>query len=161
MKTRHAFLRTLGAISIAGVMLTAGCESLGFGGDNKQTDIDRQRASEPRRERERAAERRADHDADGAARRAAPDGISSLPPDARKVSESRVGDLVRYRAEEHGRVFVQDMRSERIVYAARVRPNDLLVLEPSTGRASVNDRAVTVTSPLSDAHAHAVYFQND
>jgi hypothetical protein len=148
-----------GAISIAGVMPMAGCESLGFG-DTKQTDLERQRASEERRERERVPERPTDRDVNGPGH-AARDGPSALPQDAHKVGESDVAEGLRYRAEGHGRVYVCDVDANRVVYAGRVRPDDLLVLDPLTGLASVNRRPVAVTSPLSDAHSYTVYFQKD
>lgn len=157
MTTRHALLRSVGALSVAGLMFTGGCEALGLGGDAETNrDRDRDRTSDRARDRERAQDRDLDRRSDDAA-----DGVSSLPGGARMVQEARPGDRVRYRAERDGRVFALDVDAARVVYAGPVRRDDLLVLDPAAGRVDLNDRPVTATTPLSGSHGHALYFLPD
>ena len=161
MTTRHVLARTFGALCITGVVLTAGCESLGFGGD-KERDLDRDRASDRRQERERAPERQGDSDTDrGVSRRGDADGVASLPQDARKVRDVGAGERIRFKADGDGRVFAVDVSENRVVYAGAVRRDDQLVLNPSIGRAELNGRPITMADPLSKTHGHALYFLND
>jgi hypothetical protein len=174
MTTRYALLRSFGTLSVAGLMFTAGCESLGLGGD-MESDNDRDRVSDRAEDRDRTAsreraqdrrERARDRDLDrdldlGRRGDAAAEGVNSLPQGARKVRESEAGQRVRYRADRDGRVFAIDMEADRVVYSGPVRRDDLLVLDPSDDRAELNDRPVVATARLSGTHRHALYFLAD
>lgn len=65
----------------------------------------------------------------------------SVPPDARPVVEGN--KLIQYRAPGSGDIYVYNVTDKSLVYSGRVESDDLLVVDPSVDRISVDGQVVS------------------
>ncbi len=81
-----------------------------------------------------------------------------IPRDADLVTEGR--DLIRYRAEQDGRVYIYDADARRVLGSYRIVRGRELIVSPKDDRAWIDDKRV-LDYDFDRSHTHRIYMLND
>jgi len=147
--------RTLPAL-LLGLTLTAGCESLGLGGDSNNTD-------EPKLKNDRIGHDRNDPNSDrggydGSVMKYPADFDHGIPTDARLTREIDTNGSVSYKAAHDGKLYIYDVDSKRVVWSGALHDGERFRIDPSSGKASINDQNLMNNSrDLNPDHQYRLY----
>ena len=133
---------------LLGLTLTAGCEALGLGGDNKDSS-DKTTTRDDRISHDRGTNR------SGYEMKYPADFDNGIPSGARLVRESDRRDIS-YKTPHDGKMYVYDVDSKRVLWSGYMRDGERFTVDSQNGRASINNQSVT-NRDLPD-HQFRLYF---
>jgi len=81
----------------------------------------------------------------------------SIPSTAQSMTEGN-GEQISYRAGQHGRVYVSDESTQKILYQGDIRRDETIEVRPRDNRISVGGRTVSESS-LRDGDRYKIYFE--
>ncbi|HEV8603972.1 MAG TPA: hypothetical protein VGQ99_01325 [Tepidisphaeraceae bacterium] len=142
--------KTLPAL-LLGLTLTAGCETLGLGGD-KDDSKDKTTTRDDRISHDRGTAR--DHT--GYDMKYPADFDNGVPSGARLVRESDRQDIS-YKTPHDGKLYVYDVDSRRVVWSGFMRDGERFALDNRSGRATIEGQSV-VNRDLNPDHRFRLYF---
>jgi hypothetical protein len=143
--------KTLPAL-LLGLTLTAGCETLGLGGDSKgSSDKTPTRDDRISRDRGTARDNRGGFDMKYPA-----DFDNGIPSGARLIRESDRQDIS-YKTPHDGKLYVYDVDSRRVVWSGFMRDGERFTVDNRSGRASIDGQNVT-NRDVNPDHRLRLYF---
>jgi len=138
---------------LLGLTLTAGCEALGLGGDNKDSS-DKTTNGDDRISHDRGTAR---DNRGGFEMKYPADFDHGIPSGARLVREVDSRGGVSYKTPHDGRLYVYDVDSRRVVWSGTMRDGERFTIDSQNGRASIEGQSV-INRDLSPDHQYRLYF---
>ena len=151
------FKKTLPAL-LLDLTLTAGCESLGLGGDNQNNTDDTIPRSRDRISKDRNDPNRDRGGYDGSEMKYPADFDHGIPSDARLIREVDTNGSISYKAPHEGKLYVYDADSRRVTWSGTVRDGERFRLDSNNGRASIDDQSIMKDRDLNPDHHYHLYF---
>jgi hypothetical protein len=142
-------------ILLLGFAMTAGCETLGLGGDEDTTSSDDRVSRDDRISREGDPSGR---NRPGFEMRYPGDFDNGVPTGARLVREAD-GERVRYKTPHDGRLYIYDVDDRRVAHQEEMRDGDQFIFDARDERATMNDR--NVNARINRDHRYRLYFVED
>jgi len=146
------FKKTLPAL-LLGLALTAGCESLGLGGNDDSKDSDTSNRDD-RISHDRGTARNRDHTSYEMKYPA--DFDNGVPSGARLVREANGRD-VQYKTPHDGKLYVYDVDSKRVAWSGFMRDGERFTFDSRNGRARIGDQDI-MNRDLNADHQYRLYF---
>jgi hypothetical protein len=147
--------RTLPAL-LLGLTLTAGCETLGLGGDdNKDKDSDRTTRDDRISHDHGTARDRGSYD--GTVMKYPADFDHGIPTGAHLAREIDTNGGVSYKAAHDGKLYLYDVDSKRVMWSGTIRDGERFSMDSRDGRASVGNQSV-LNRDLNPDHQYRLYF---
>jgi hypothetical protein len=143
--------RTLPALLLGLALATAGCESLGLGGDRDNNNDD---TLPPRHDKISTRDR---GDYDGTTMKYPADFDNGIPTGARLAREIDTNGGVGYKAAHDGKLYLYDVDSKRVTWSGSVRDGERFNIDSHDGRATVNNQSV-LDRDLNPDHRYRLYF---
>jgi hypothetical protein len=141
--------KTLPAL-LLGLALTAGCETLGLGGDSSDD-------SSTTRD-DRISRDRTDRNRDGVDEMKYPSDFDhGIPMGARLAREIDTNSGVNYKAAHDGKLYVYDVNSKRVVWSGFIRDGERFNIDTHEGRATIDGQSV-LNRDLDRDHNYRLYF---
>ncbi len=146
------FKKTFGALFL-GLALTAGCDSLGLGGNNDSSS-DKTTNRDDRISRDRGTARTRDRG--GFEMKYPADFDNGVPSGARLVREAN-GQDVQYKTPHDGKLYVYDVDSRRVVWSGNMRDGERFTMDSRNGRARIENQDI-MNKDLNPDHQYRLYF---
>jgi hypothetical protein len=148
------FKKTLPAL-LLGLTLTAGCETLGLGGDNNDSNNDRDTSTrrDDRISRDRDTARR---DRGGFDMKYPEDFDHGVPSGARLVREAGGRDI-QYKTAHDGKLYVYDVDSRRVIWDGPMRDGERFTFDAQNGRARLENQDI-MNRDLNPDHNYRLYY---
>ena len=147
--------RTLPAL-LLGLTLTAGCETLGLGGDdNKDKDSDRTTRDDRISHDRGTARDRGGYD--GTVMKYPADFDNGIPTGARLAREIDTNSGVNYKAAHDGKLYLYDVDTKHVTWSGTIRDGERVSIDSREGRASVENQSV-LNRNLNPDHQYRLYF---
>jgi len=146
------FKKTLPAL-LLGLALTAGCETLGLGGNDNKDSSDKT-TRDDRISKDRGTARNRDHTSYEMKYPA--DFDNGVPSGARLVREANGRD-VQYKTPHDGKLYVYDVDSKRVVWSGYMRDGERFTFDAQNGRARIGDQDI-MNRDLNPDHQYRLYF---
>ena len=141
------------AALLLGLALTAGCDTLGLGGD-KSSSSDKTTTRDDRISHDRGTARNRDRTSNEMKYPA--DYDNGVPSDARLVREANGRD-VQYKTPHDGKLYVYDVDSKRVIWSGYMRDGERFTLDAQNGRARLENQDIT-NRDLNPDHQYRLYF---
>lgn len=146
------FKKALPAL-LLGLALTAGCESLGLGGD---TENNNDGSVPPRRDRVSQKDRdRGGYD--GTAMKYPADFDHGIPSGAHLAREIDTNGSVSYKAPHEAKLYMYDVDARRVIWSGVVRDGERFRFDSRDGKASVGDQSIMNNRDLNPDHQYRLY----
>jgi len=146
--------RTLPAL-LLGLTLTAGCETLGLGGDDDKDSSDKTTRDDRISHDRGTARDRGGYD--GAVMKYPADFDHGIPTGARLAREIDTNGGVSYKAAHDGKLYLYDVDARRVMWSGFIRDGERFSIDSRDGRASVENQSV-LNRDLSPDHQYRLYF---
>src|SRR4051812_16995196 len=146
------FKKTLPAL-LLGLTLTAGCETLGLGGDNNDKDKDTTSTRDDRISQDRGTARR---DRGGFDMKYPEDFDHGVPTGARLVREASGRDI-QYKTPHDGKLYVYDVDTRKVIWSGSMRDGERFTFDANNGRARIENQDI-MNRDLNADHNYRLYF---
>ena len=143
------FLKRILPALLLGLTLTAGCETLGLGGDDNKDSSDKTTRND-RIGRDRGGY-------DGAVMKYPADFDNGIPTGARLAREIDTNGGVNYKAAHNGKLYLYDVDTKRVMWSGNIRDGERFSIDSRDGRASVENQSV-LNRDLNPDHQYRLYF---
>ena len=138
---------------LLGLTLTAGCEALGLGGDDKDSS-DKTTTRDDRISRDGGTAR---DNRSGFEMKYPADFDHGIPDGARLVREVDTDAGVSYKTPHDGKLYVYDVDSRRVVWSGFMRDGERFSMDSRDGRATIDGQSV-LNRDLNRDHNYRLYF---
>jgi hypothetical protein len=145
-------------VLLLGLALSAGCETLGLGGDESSSDETISRDDRVSRD-DRIGRERTNRDRAGFEMKYPNDFDHGVPDRARLVRELEEDSYVTYKTPHDGRLYVYDVDDRKVIYQGEMRDGEAFTVDLRDDRASLAGRAVNAR--LNRDHRYRLYFVED
>jgi hypothetical protein len=148
------FKKTLPAL-LLGLTLTAGCETLGLGGDDNKDSSDRTTRDDRISHDRGTARDRGGYD--GTVMKYPADFDHGIPTGARLAREVDTDGSVIYKAAHDGKLYIYDVDAKRVIWSGFMRDGERLSMDTRDGRATIDGQSV-LNRDLNPDHRYRLYF---